>query len=291
MQQDPNPTGIPPALSVAAPDAAESHGVETNFNRLPSVASHSVLYTAQATANGMDEVQNIPVEEKGGTAKTEETQAVQAPLKGEEEEEADYSNAASGKQRSGRTSKTGTPVSGTASEIVRPRSTRSNNAVIEDSPFGEATGPAFKRTHRQGASRLANDLTASNTPSRSPSHTSPLSPRPGNPDSPLPSPPYNRPVRSQAVPSHILDNTITEDEEDEPISDSEPRYCYCNGVSYGEMVACDNADCKREWFHLPCVGLNKAPTGRMKWYCDECRDNMGVGSNRAKGRPGTREGR
>lgn len=28
---------------------------------------------------------------------------------------------------------------------------------------------------------------------------------------------------------------------------SEPRYCYCNGVSYGEMVACENDECPREW--------------------------------------------
>ncbi|KAI9858185.1 MAG: hypothetical protein M1813_007834 [Trichoglossum hirsutum] len=50
-----------------------------------------------------------------------------------------------------------------------------------------------------------------------------------------------------------------DDEEDD--DDSEPRYCYCNQVSYGEMVACDAGDsCPREWFHLDCVGLTKAPT-------------------------------
>ena len=46
-----------------------------------------------------------------------------------------------------------------------------------------------------------------------------------------------------------------EDEDD----DNEPRYCYCNGVSYGQMVACDGDDCQREWFHLECVGLAEAP--------------------------------
>ena len=39
----------------------------------------------------------------------------------------------------------------------------------------------------------------------------------------------------------------------------EPRYCYCNEVSYGEMVGCDADDCPREWFHLDCVGLSRAP--------------------------------
>ncbi len=48
-----------------------------------------------------------------------------------------------------------------------------------------------------------------------------------------------------------------DDEEDD--DESEPRYCYCNQVSYGEMVACDMESCPREWFHLDCVGLTKAP--------------------------------
>lgn len=39
----------------------------------------------------------------------------------------------------------------------------------------------------------------------------------------------------------------------------EPRYCYCGDVSYGEMVGCDADDCSREWFHLSCVGLSRAP--------------------------------
>ncbi|WFD43593.1 hypothetical protein MPSI1_002256 [Malassezia psittaci] len=34
---------------------------------------------------------------------------------------------------------------------------------------------------------------------------------------------------------------------DTEIDPSEPRYCYCDRVSYGEMVACDNEECPREW--------------------------------------------
>ncbi|KAK2731801.1 hypothetical protein FQN57_003162 [Myotisia sp. PD_48] len=91
--------------------------------------------------------------------------------------------------------------------------------------------------------------------------------------------------------------------------DTEPRYCYCNEVSFGEMVACDNPNCPREWFHLSCVGLTKPPakTGMsfmsfyspsfgmesmtkanvfllhgvvVVWYCNECKDIS------RKGRPG-----
>lgn len=49
---------------------------------------------------------------------------------------------------------------------------------------------------------------------------------------------------------------------------NEPTYCYCNQVSFGEMVGCDGDDCKREWFHLPCIGFKHPPKG--KWYCDDC---------------------
>ena len=49
-----------------------------------------------------------------------------------------------------------------------------------------------------------------------------------------------------------------EDDADEA-EENEPRYCYCNEVSYGEMVACDNENCPREWFHLRCAGLKEAP--------------------------------
>lgn len=82
------------------------------------------------------------------------------------------------------------------------------------------------------------------------------------------------------------------DDEDE---EGEPRYCYCNEVSFGEMVACDNDACPREWFHLSCVGMTKPPgkngklalflvniaymygyllTIPVKWYCNECKDSM-----------------
>eukprot|EP00249_Psilotum_nudum_P011059 c22943_g1_i2 orf=316-1011(+) len=55
---------------------------------------------------------------------------------------------------------------------------------------------------------------------------------------------------------------------DLPIDPNEPTYCYCNQVSFGEMVACDNPDCKIEWFHFDCVGIKDRPKG--KWYCPDC---------------------
>lgn len=35
----------------------------------------------------------------------------------------------------------------------------------------------------------------------------------------------------------------------EPDGDAEDNrtYCFCDGVSYGEMIGCDDEDCEREW--------------------------------------------
>jgi len=54
--------------------------------------------------------------------------------------------------------------------------------------------------------------------------------------------------------------------------EDEPRYCYCNQVSYGEMIGCDNDSCPTEWFHIPCVNLKKAPSDSTRWFCStSCR--------------------
>lgn len=53
---------------------------------------------------------------------------------------------------------------------------------------------------------------------------------------------------------------------------NEPRYCICNQVSYGDMVACDNEDCPFEWFHYACVDVKAPPKG--KWYCPQCTSTM-----------------
>lgn len=53
--------------------------------------------------------------------------------------------------------------------------------------------------------------------------------------------------------------------------DSTP-YCFCQQVSFGDMVACDNSKCRYEWFHYKCVGLTKVPEG--KWYCSDCTKRM-----------------
>ncbi|KAI9056665.1 hypothetical protein FKP32DRAFT_1598936 [Trametes sanguinea] len=68
------------------------------------------------------------------------------------------------------------------------------------------------------------------------------------------------------IPAQNLPTPIVVDEM--PPDPNEPRYCFCNQVSFGDMIACDNPTCAREWFHIGCVGLTKIPKGN--WYCREC---------------------
>ncbi|KAH6666479.1 hypothetical protein F5X68DRAFT_236918 [Plectosphaerella plurivora] len=82
-------------------------------------------------------------------------------------------------------------------------------------------------------------------------------------------------------------NSSMQDDDEEDGGDlevNEPLYCYCNGVSYGEMVACDADNCKREWFHLDCVGLKVAPKGNAKWYCEPCKKQLAINARKLNGR-------
>lgn len=91
------------------------------------------------------------------------------------------------------------------------------------------------------------------------------------------------------------------------VDPNEPRYCYCDNVSFGEMIGCEvsplasnnskpiltgdsifcpyqNDDCPHGgWFHLTCVGMNTAP--KDKWWCSSCKpadENAIGGSSRGK---------
>ncbi|OHE90672.1 PHD-finger domain-containing protein [Colletotrichum orchidophilum] len=66
------------------------------------------------------------------------------------------------------------------------------------------------------------------------------------------------------------DDSVLDAEDDEAGDDK--KYCTCQNVSFGDMVACDNEDCPYEWFHWSCVGLKSEPNGT--WYCPVCTENM-----------------
>ena len=60
---------------------------------------------------------------------------------------------------------------------------------------------------------------------------------------------------------------VTYQELDGKIGPKETTYCFCNYISYGNMIKCDNSNCERKWFHFHCVGLKDQPKGR--WFCSE----------------------
>ena len=184
--------------------------------------------------------------------------------------------------RVGRASKTATPVVGTFPEIpmARSRSTRTANNGNSNSNSNSSsennsttTGAVSKRGLKKNAQSSTNATLASPA----------LQPVPNSKAKP-PSSAASSIAQEQEYQEAEAEVEIeVESEED----GEEPRYCYCNEVSYGNMVACDNDDCPREWFHLPCVNLEKAPIGRTKWFCsDECKEHYN--KTKAKGgRPGS----
>ncbi|KAF2036693.1 hypothetical protein EK21DRAFT_51856 [Setomelanomma holmii] len=176
--------------------------------------------------------------------------------------------------RAGRTSKTATPVAGSFPEIpmARSRSTRNannSNSNTSSENNSTTTGSVSKRGHKKNAQSTSNTAPASTTAKSAPNTKS--------------NPPSS--AASSLAPDQENEYPEAEVESDE--DGDEPRYCYCNEVSYGNMVACDNDDCPREWFHLACVNLEKAPVGRTKWFCsDECKEAHA--KSKAKGgRPGS----
>ncbi|KAH6633280.1 hypothetical protein C7974DRAFT_392448 [Boeremia exigua] len=179
--------------------------------------------------------------------------------------------AMSSAARAARVSKPETPVVSSFPEVpmARSRSTRNaqngnSNSNGSSENNSTATGVVSKRGNKKSGQSATS---ATDSPALKPVPTARSNP----PSS----------AASSIAPEQEYQDAETDDGEDEP------RYCYCNEVSYGQMVACDNDACPREWFHLPCVQLEKAPVGRTKWFCsDECQEQHT--KSKAKGkRPGS----
>ncbi|CAO2655845.1 Nn.00g046480.m01.CDS01 [Neocucurbitaria sp. VM-36] len=201
--------------------------------------------------------------------------------------EVDLPTPAAAASRMGRTSKTATPVVGTFPEVpmARSRSTRnanngnSNSNSNASSENNSTTGTVSKRGQKKHAQAITNAALAS--PALKPASNTKSNP----PSSAASSIVQDQEYQEAEAEAEVEAEVEVEVESDE--DGDEPRYCYCNEVSYGNMIACDNDDCPREWFHLACVHLEKAPVGRTKWFCsDECKDHYN--KTKAKGgRPGS----
>lgn len=72
------------------------------------------------------------------------------------------------------------------------------------------------------------------------------------------------------------DDSQAEGKHDGPDGDDADTqlYCFCQRVSFGEMIACDNDDCRFEWFHWQCVGITSTPKDNEIWYCPDCAPRM-----------------
>ncbi len=180
----------------------------------------------------------------------------------------------------GRASKTSTPIVGTfadadaadsasanenwsrADKLKRPPRNRIKDHGLHDSLSPK--GLPMKRPHKKsGSLSFPSTISSTSNPQR-------LKDDEPRTKSSTPSDIEVPPISSITTDVQ-LDAAEEDEDEHEAAEDDEERYCYCQGVSYGEMVACDRDDCPRQWFHLDCIGLKSVPKS-AKWYCNECKE-------------------
>jgi len=65
--------------------------------------------------------------------------------------------------------------------------------------------------------------------------------------------PVVSPSDSQAA--NAAGDTATEIGEGDGEGDDR-TYCFCDRISYGEMIACDDVNCEREWVRCICLSLS-----------------------------------
>lgn len=124
---------------------------------------------------------------------------------------------------------------------------RADSSGFDQIPTSTALG-AVAADRPAKRSRRVQDQALAETAPEAPSSNNPPSARPATTAAPL--------------------GTTTDGSPSPAFSALEPTYCYCNQISFGEMIGCDNPACDIEWFHYGCVGLSAPPPG--KWYCPDC---------------------
>jgi inhibitor of growth protein 3 len=183
--------------------------------------------------------------------------------------------------------KKGTPAGGggtTKSGLSRvKRATKTSPSSTAESELSSAESDSASesdtRTGGRGTpaaslSRSASNQAAASSALRDGSsrHHSPSTAHPGAEGAPGSS------AAARPSPGHPSSSrTIIKDEDDVmEVDDDEAgddrKYCSCQNVSFGNMVACDNDECPYEWFHWGCVGLKSEPNGT--WYCPECSEKL-----------------
>jgi hypothetical protein len=271
-------------VSVKEQDVPVGHRPSSSHSVQQVISSNAVTEMEQAAGIARDNVSTKRAstpKEPADAQPSFETSNMKVEDLGQPEPESmeiDTPAPAQASGRPGRTSKTSTPVVGAFPEVAMSRSRSSRNANNGGSNTSSennstTTGTVSKRGQKKNTQQNAGAGNASPA-------MKPASQVKSNPTSSAASSVAQEQDYQEAEPEVEPE---VESEED----GDEPRYCYCNEVSYGNMIACDNDDCPREWFHLGCVHLEKPPTGRAKWFCsDECKDTHAKAKAKG-GRPGS----
>ncbi|TKY84822.1 hypothetical protein EX895_005902 [Sporisorium graminicola] len=182
---------------------------------------------------------------------------------------------------------------GTQRSLSRSRSRSASTSAAAGSSTDKTTAAASVSTTRAGRQKTTSPAplvaNARITRKRKPK---PLSPQKGGRRSIVTATPT---IVSPTTQLPRSSGTIVgPDTSEMPFDPTEPTYCYCDQISFDEMVACDNEDCTIEWFHYACVGLTRQP--KNEWFCRFCAppgwkgEGMAVPSNAKHRPPGFKKG-
>lgn len=135
--------------------------------------------------------------------------------------------------------------------VIKKRRQNRTNSIVAASSTGNINTPTQKN-----ASANNNNASSNNTASTRKNTPVVNSGNAGNEED----------SDNQKFSDELFSGTAENEEEDKTL------YCFCQSVSFGEMVACDGPNCKYEWFHYSCVNLKEPPKGT--WYCPDCKQEL-----------------
>lgn len=137
-----------------------------------------------------------------------------------------------------------------------PKALQKGTAIKKVAPSGSRQAGAQKKLKKSGLSRLKRAGNKNSPSSTNDSELSDAESGSVDEDDEAATPPPHKDADG--------DEEMGDDEE----GGDDKKYCMCQSVSYGDMVACDNEECPFEWFHWTCVGLKSEPVGT--WICPVC---------------------
>jgi inhibitor of growth protein 3 len=150
----------------------------------------------------------------------------------------------------------GTPTTAARAGSAGPRASH-KSTIKKAAPNGSRQSGAPRKPKKSGLSRLKRPGNKNSPSSTNDSELSEAESASADEDEAA-TPPARK--------DHDGDEEMGDVDDEEGGDDK--KYCVCQSVSYGDMVACDNDDCPLEWFHWNCVGLKSEPVGT--WICPVC---------------------